>query len=165
MTTRPSGRVERLARSQYIDCPLEEVFAFFSDAANLEALTPPFLQFAILTPLPIEMGAGTRIEYQLGLYGVPVRWRTHITQWEPGVQFADEQESGPYAYWRHTHTFEPEGEGTRMVDVVEYQLPLGPLGIIAHGLFVRRTLERIFDFRADQVDGLLGQGRTTRQVA
>ena len=89
--------------------PVEEVFAFFSDARNLEAITPPFLRFRILTPMPIEMRAGTRIEYALSLYRVPIRWRTRITRWEPGVCFIDEQEAGAYAYWRHLHEFEVRG--------------------------------------------------------
>jgi ligand-binding SRPBCC domain-containing protein len=148
--------VNRLARSQWLDCPVEDVFAFFSDAANLEAITPPFLRFRILTPLPIAMHAGTRIEYALSLHGVPVHWRTLITRWEPGVCFVDEQESGPYAVWRHTHTFEPRGNSTLMRDVVEYREPFGPLGRVAHVLLVRRMLDRIFDYRTDATGHRLG---------
>ncbi len=95
--------------------PVEEVFAFFSDARNLEAITPPFLRFRIRTPMPIPMCAGTRIEYTLWLYGAPVRWRTLITRWEPGACFVDEQELGPYALWRHTHEFESRGRSTLML--------------------------------------------------
>lgn len=148
-------RLHHLERSQLIARPRAAVFAFFADAANLEALTPQFLRFRILTPLPIEMCEGARIEYALSLYGAPVRWRTHITRWQPEACFVDEQESGPYAVWRHTHTFEARGGSTLMRDLVEYREPLGPLGQLAHTLMVARTLERIFDFRRDAVYRLL----------
>ena len=149
--------VHRLVRSQLLDRPVEDVFAFYSNAANLEAITPPFLRFRILTPTPIEMRAGTRIEYALSLYGVPVRWRTLITCWEPNARFVDEQEAGPYAFWRHTHEFEPRGTATLMRDVVEYREGFGALGRLAHVLVVRRTLDRIFDYRRDATGQLLGR--------
>jgi hypothetical protein len=141
------GPVYRLERVQRIPRGRDEVFAFFADAANLQAVTPPFLHFRILSPLPIEMRRGARIEYSLALFGIPFGWRTAITRWEPGVCFVDEQASGPYAFWRHVHTFRDCGDATEMTDTVEYSLPFGPIGEIARWLFVRRTLERIFDFR------------------
>ncbi len=137
----------RLTRTQLIPRPLAEVFAFFSDAKNLEAITPPHLRFRIETPLPIEMRAGARIDYALSLSGLPIRWRTRITSWQPGVSFVDEQEQGPYALWRHTHEFEAVGSATRMRDDVEYRLPFGPLGSLAHTLWVKRQLRQIFDYR------------------
>lgn len=151
----------QLVRTQLVAAPLDEVFAFFSDAANLEALTPPFLHFRILTPLPIAMHVGARIDYQLSLFGVPLRWRTRITDWQPGRSFVDEQESGPYASWRHTHEFEARGDGTLMRDVVSYLEPFGALGGLAHVLFVGRTLDRIFDFRRDAVEHLLTRAPVT----
>ena len=147
--------VHRLERSQRIERPLDEVFAFFSDAANLEAITPRFLRFRISTPRPIPMHEGARIDYQLSLFGVRLRWVTRITAWEPGVRFVDEQESGPYALWRHTHAFRADGAATIMSDVVEYALPFGPLGTLAHSLFVRRTVGRIFDHRGEVIPRLL----------
>lgn len=149
------GRLRQLRRTQLVGRPLPEVFAFFSDAANLDALTPPFLHFRILTPMPIELCAGAQLDYQLSLFGVPVRWRTRITDWQPQERFVDEQESGPYALWRHTHEFEARGASTLMRDVVDYSQPLGPIGTVAHVLFVRRTLDRIFDFRRDAIVRLL----------
>jgi hypothetical protein len=144
-------RVYRIDRSQRLAAVREAVFDFFADAANLEAVTPGFLRFRILTPMPVEMRRGARIEYSLALFGVPFRWRTVITRWEPGVCFVDEQESGPYAFWRHTHRFADSGDATQMTDSVEYALPFGPIGRLARWLFVRRTLERIFDFRRDTI--------------
>jgi ligand-binding SRPBCC domain-containing protein len=131
--------------------PLDEVFAFFADASNLEAITPPFLRFRILTPVPVAMAPGARIEYALSLFRVPLRWTTRIAVWEPGVRFVDEQESGPYAVWRHTHLFERDGGATVVRDVVEYALPFGPVGRLARALFVARTLERIFDYRREAI--------------
>ena len=148
-------RLRQLSRTQLVGRPLPEVFAFFADAANLEALTPTFLHFRILTPMPIELCAGAQLDYQLSLFGVPVRWRTRITDWRPQERFVDQQESGPYALWRHTHEFEDRGASTLMRDVVDYSEPLGPIGTVAHVLFVRRTLDRIFDFRRDAIVRLL----------
>ena len=148
----------RLERFQSIARPLPEVFEFFSDAANLEAITPPFLRFRIVTARPIDMRAGARIDYRLSLWGVPLRWRTRITCFEPNVRFIDEQEAGPYAYWHHLHEFEADGAGTRMRDEVTYRLPFGPLGSAVHALWVERQLRTIFDYRAQIIDRLLGVG-------
>jgi ligand-binding SRPBCC domain-containing protein len=146
-----SRHVYSLERLQRIPRGRDEVFAFFADAANLEGITPPFLRFRILSPLPIEMRPGARIDYALSLGGLPFRWRTRITEWQPGVRFVDEQESGPYALWRHTHQFEDEGASTLMRDRVDYAMPLGPLGRVAHVLLVERALDRIFDFRREAI--------------
>jgi ligand-binding SRPBCC domain-containing protein len=141
-------RVYTLGRSQVLPAAPEEVFPFFADARNLEAITPPFLRFEVVTPDPIEMRAGTLIQYRLRLHGVPVNWLTAIQSWEPPHRFVDVQVRGPYALWHHTHLLEPHPEGTLMRDVVRYALPFGLLGRLAHSLFVRRDVERIFDYRA-----------------
>ncbi|MEA2459720.1 MAG: hypothetical protein QOC95_2692 [Thermoleophilaceae bacterium] len=144
--------VHVLTREQRLPAPPEDVFPFFGDALNLEAITPPWLGFRVVTPEPIEMTAGTLIEYRLKLHAVPIRWRTRIAVWQPPRRFVDVQLSGPYKLWHHTHEFEPlAGGGTLMRDTVRYALPLGPLGEIAHRALVRRDLESIFDFRSQQV--------------
>lgn len=132
---------------QVIPRPRTEVFAFFADARNLERLTPPFLRFQILTSGEIEVKPGTLIDYRPHLYGVPMKWRTEIERFEPEDRFVDVQLKGPYALWRHTHEFRDVPGGTEVSDHVEYALPLGPLGSVAHALLVRRSLQRIFDFR------------------
>lgn len=144
-----------LVREQLVRRPLGEVFAFFADAANLEAITPDFLRFRILSPMPMVMRAGARIDYQLSLFGVPFRWRSRIDAWEPGRRFVDVQERGPYLRWHHTHEFLAVPEGTVVRDTVRYALPLGPLGALAHALFVRRQVEAIFDHRRRRIEALV----------
>jgi ligand-binding SRPBCC domain-containing protein len=136
------------------------VFAFFADASNLETITPPFLRFRIRTPGPIVMGPGTLIEYSLRWHRLPIRWRTEIREWRPPTEFVDVQLKGPYRLWEHTHRFAESEGGTRMHDEVRYSLPAGPLGDVAHRLFVRADLERIFDHRAAKVSELLGRKRS-----
>ncbi|MFT3696867.1 MAG: SRPBCC family protein [Kofleriaceae bacterium] len=137
-----------LEREQRVATPRHEVFEFFADAANLQAMTPPELGFSILTKPPIEMKPGTRIDYKIRLHGVPMTWHTLIEQFEPDVRFIDTQLKGPYSVWRHTHTFADADGGTLLGDRVVYELPFGPLGRAVHTLFVKKQLERIFDFRA-----------------
>ena len=127
------------------------MFAFFEDARNLEAITPPFLRFKVTTPGSIEMKPGTLIDYRLSLFGIPFGWRTVIEDYVVGERFVDRQLEGPYRHWHHTHRFEDVAEGTRMTDRVEYELPLGPLGSIAHVLKVKRMLKAIFDYRAEEI--------------
>ena len=136
---------------QLVGRPVDEVFAFFSDANNLEAITPRQLNFRILTPDPIRLAAGVRIDYQLTLYGVPLKWATLIESWEPPHEFVDVQLRGPYRAWRHTHHFVAEGAGTRIVDDVDYELPLGPLGRLVDALWTRREVARIFSYRSEVI--------------
>jgi ligand-binding SRPBCC domain-containing protein len=140
-----------LERQQFIPRPLAEVFAFFADAGNLETLTPGNLNFKILTPRPIAMQAGTVIDYQLKLVGVPFKWKTLIETFDPPHRFTDVQSRGPYRLWHHTHEFSAVDGGTLVVDRVRYQLPLGPFGWFANAAFVRRQLKGIFDFRANKL--------------
>jgi ligand-binding SRPBCC domain-containing protein len=146
------GRVHILEREQRVGLPIGQAFAFYGDAHNLERITPPLLRFEVRTPRPIEMGVGTLIEYRLRLHGVPVRWRTRITVWEPPRRFVDMQIKGPYSLWEHTHTFEEDGPGAAIIrDRVRYSIPFGPLGELAERLLVRRDLQQIFDYRRDAV--------------
>ena len=144
-----------LRREQAIEAPIGDVFAPFADAGNLERLTPPWLRFRIITPLPIAMRPGAIIEYRLRLHGMPVRWRTVIETWEPPHRFTDVQQKGPFGLWHHTHEFEAVDGGTLVRDTVRYRIGFGPLGEAAHGLFVGRDLQRIFDFRHAAIDALV----------
>jgi len=146
-----------LRQTQHIPCALSDVFAFFSDAGNLERLTPPLLGFEILTPSPIDMKSGTVIDYRIRLYGIPLNWKTLIEEVSPEESFVDTQVKGPYALWHHTHTFAAVDGGTLMNDIVRYRLPLGPLGHLAHSLFVRRTLKTIFDYRRAAVEEIFSE--------
>ena len=134
--------------------PPDEVFPFFADARNLEYLTPPWLRFGMLTPSPVEMRPGTLIDYRLRVRGVPLRWRSEITAWEPPYRFVDEQRRGPYRLWIHEHRFEETDYGGSLADdVVRYAVPGGWL---ADRLLVRRDLERIFDYRRRVLRDLFG---------
>jgi hypothetical protein len=137
------GRAYVLERSQLLRLEPERAFAFFTDARNLERITPPWLAFNVVTPGAIQMRAGTLIDYRLKLHGLPVRWRTRIEVWEPPDRFVDVQLRGPYAAWEHTHTFEGAA------------LPLGVLGRLVHAAIVKRDLEQIFDYRERMVAELL----------
>lgn len=144
-----------IRREQVVAQELAVVFEFFSRARNLEALTPPWLNFDVLTPEPIEMRPGTLIDYRLRMRGLPLRWRTLIEVWEPQRMFVDRQLRGPYRLWHHTHEFEPHPGGTIVRDHVRYEIPLGAVGSVARRLFVRRDLEQVFDYRQQAVVRLL----------
>ncbi len=148
----PTYRLERIQR---LPLPLEKVFEFFADAFNLEAITPPFLRFRILTPRGFVLEAGTRIQYRLSLFGIPFTWHTLIEEFALNRRFVDRQERGPYALWHHTHEFLADGNETVMLDTVLYRLPLGLLGVLAHELAVRFMLAHIFDYRRRRVEELL----------
>jgi len=122
--------------------PRDEVFAFFADAANLEALTPPWLHFHIVDPA-IVIRAGVRIDYRLKVHGIPMTWQSEISRWDPPSSFVDEQRKGPYRRWVHTHTFAEERGGTRVGDSVDFEVPLAWLT----GGFVMRDVRKIFAFR------------------
>lgn len=150
-------KIRTLERVQIVPRPLAETFRFFSDPHNLKLLTPAFLNFRFLAPPPDVMHPGTAIDYQIRLYGVPVHWRTRIEIVEAPKKFVDVQEKGPYALWRHSHTFRDIGRGsTEMKDRVEYAMPLGPLGEIAYHLFVARSLAQIFEFRESKLAQIMG---------
>ncbi len=134
---------------QTLDQPISEVFEFFSDAHNLAMITPPWIRFEVLTPAPIQMSPGTLIDYRLRLHGIPIRWQSEITEWNPPHAFADEQRRGPYRYWRHTHTFDETENGVVIGDSVEYAIWGGGL---VNKFLVRPDIEKIFAYRTMQLD-------------
>ncbi len=146
--------VSTFSSQQIIQAPLAEVFRFFSDAANLERLTPPWLGFEVLTPAPIEMAAGALIDYRLRWRGVPLRWRTEIEIWEPTHRFVDRQIRGPYRLWRHEHRFEEHRGGTMVADRIEYAA-IG--GRLAHFLAVDRDVETIFAYRRQALQSVFSR--------
>jgi ligand-binding SRPBCC domain-containing protein len=145
-----------LRREQALSLPVDEVFAFFGEPANLGAITPKWLCFHILTPGAIRMGSGILIHYALRWRGLPLSWTTRIVEWNPPNGFVDVQLQGPYRLWEHTHIFQPIAGGTLVRDVVRYALPLGFLGRLTHAGWVRADLNAIFDYRARKVSELLG---------
>ena len=131
-----------------VEQPLETVFEFFADAKQLERITPPILNFKILTPMPVEMKARLLLDYQISIHKIPIKWRTEIAVWEPPYRFVDRQLKGPYHLWHHEHTFEETENGTFVKDKVIYK-PIG--GALVHKLFVRRDLEKIFRYRQEKI--------------
>ncbi len=126
---------------------LEEAFPFFANAENLNKVTPKWLKFGILTPLPIEMKVGTIVEYRLRLHGAVIRWRSEITEWDPPHKFTDVQIKGPYRFWKHEHFFTAESNRTKMIDRVEYAISGWLFAPLVHFLFVKRDLKKIFKYR------------------
>jgi ligand-binding SRPBCC domain-containing protein len=139
--------------SLWLPRPREEIFAFFANAANLEAITPPWLHFHVLNPA-LAIRAGVLIDYRLTLYGIPLKWQSEISRWDPPSSFVDEQRKGPYRRWVHTHTFADERGGTRVGDAVEFEVPFGWLV----GRFVQRDVNRIFAFRQQALRQRFGSG-------
>lgn len=153
----------RLEREQVVNQPLAEVFPFFESPENLHRITPPSLDFRLLTPSPVPMNAGRVIDYTIRFKGLKLRWRTLITDYAPPHRFTDEQLKGPYSYWQHVHEFEDLGGQTRLTDFVTYGLPVGLPDFAARLLnqkLVRPELEEIFDYRYDVFRRLFGEGLT-----
>jgi uncharacterized protein len=147
--SRTSNLIRTLEREQSIAAPLDEVFEFFAQAKNLEAITPPTLHFALRTPVD-DTQMASRISYRLRLHGIPFGWETLISHWQPPQSFIDVQLRGPYALWEHHHDFESRGAATLMRDRVVYVLPFYPLSSLVER-FVRRDVDAIFDYRASVI--------------
>jgi ligand-binding SRPBCC domain-containing protein len=142
--------------------PLSEVFEFFSSAHNLQELTPPWVRFQVLSIPDESMREGTLIDYRLRIHGLPMRWQSEITAWEPERRFVDQQRRGPYRWWRHEHLFEPCTEGTVVIDQVHYGTPGGAL---VHWLLVGRDLRKIFLYRQQALQNRFGSEPAPAEVA
>ena len=146
-------RVFSLHSRVWLPRPVHRVFPFFSEASNLEVLTPPWLRFQVVPDQPVEMAEGARIDYRLRVHGVRIQWQSEIVRWDPPHRFVDVQRRGPYRYWHHEHRFEERDGGTLAEDHVRYAI-LG--GWLIDRLFVRRDLRRIFAYRRRQLESILG---------
>ena len=155
LITRLTSNTQRLEATQIINLPRRDVFAFFSDPRNLEAITPPWLRFRITSQSTTEMGQGTELKYRLKVHGLPMTWVSRIVEWEQDRQFVDVQEKGPYAYWHHRHIFEEVNGGTLIRDQVDFQIPFGKLGRMLVGKMVERDIREIFRYRSDLTERLL----------
>ena len=138
--------------SQFIPQPIDKVFAFFARPENLECITPKNLKFSIKTLSPIRMETGQIIDYNIKIKGFPLRWRSLISSYDPPYRFIDEQIRGPYSKWHHTHTFTKENGGTKIDDQIEYSLPFGLLGRITHSIWIKKDLEKIFEYRSKTIE-------------
>jgi ligand-binding SRPBCC domain-containing protein len=162
----PPNRMPRefiLERRQVLARPPEEVFAFFSDPRNLEAITPAWLRFTIVRA-PEQLERGALLRYRLRLFGVPVSWRTGICEWTPPRSFEDVQIAGPYPLWVHTHRFSPVEGGTEVYDHIRYRLPGGLLAPLVQGLLVGRWLDQIFAYRRARLVTLLGGSSVSNEA-
>ena len=149
-------KVYTLKREQIISKNILDVFDFFSRPENLAKITPPKMKFKILTPTPIEMKEGALIDYTVRVLGIPIRWRTLITKYQPPDIFIDQQLKGPYSLWHHTHTFEKISQNETLIkDIVVYTIPFGFIGRIVHFLYIKKDLDKIFNFRKDKIADLL----------
>ena len=149
-------KAHRLYRKTLVPAPVDQVFAFFSQAENLDRITPPWLRFRLLSPTPITMVLGTRIDIALKLSGIKLRWRSEITAWDPPHSFEDRQIEGPYKQWEHLHRFTPHKDHTLMEDAVVYRVPGWALEPLVHFWFVRPKLEAIFDYRESRLQEIFG---------
>jgi ligand-binding SRPBCC domain-containing protein len=156
------GSIWRLSCEMTAPVAIERAFALFEDPYNLAKVTPPWLSFEILAAQRITMGRGAQIDYTIRWIGLPLKWKTLITDYEPPSLFVDQQIRGPYRLWRHRHEFRETAAGTVISDSVEYRLPFGLLGDLAHALVVRRQLIGIFRFRQRAIADLLLPGGTAR---
>lgn len=147
----------------WVPLSLDTVFTFFSNPANLELITPPWIGFRILSQLPVEMKRGVLLDYAIRVRGIPLKWRSEITLWEPPHRFADVQLRGPYAVWHHEHRFEARHGGTLVTDEVQYALPLSwmPGAHWVERLLVRPDVEKIFAHRRSALLGHFGLPETT----
>jgi ligand-binding SRPBCC domain-containing protein len=152
--TAPAGALGRFHAETVVSASLQDTFRYFSDASNLEPLTPPWLRFRIVTPLPIVMGEGAEIRYRIAIHGLPVPWTSRIDHWEVDRRFVDRQIVGPYRWWRHEHRFEPVAGGTRVIDDVEF---VPRLSVVTRR-FVSRDIAAIFAYRRDALQRLLSPG-------
>ena len=143
----PDYKCSELRKEQWLPLPVEKVFSFFSDEKNLELLTPPWLHFHVVGKSTPELAEGTLIDYRLRVRGIPLRWQSRIEEWRPNERFVDTQVRGPYAYWHHTHLFQELNGGTQIIDIVRYRVPGGVLGRWFILPFVKRDIEKIFEYR------------------
>ena len=150
--------------TQIVHADLQKVFDFFEDPMNLERVTPPWLHFHVQSVSDVPMRLGTKISYRLRWQAFPMTWRSRISDYEPDSMFSDEMLSGPYRRWYHRHYFEDVESGVLMTDLVEYELPLGPFGVLAHALVVRSQLIAIFEFRRLAIERIFPASATRHPV-
>jgi ligand-binding SRPBCC domain-containing protein len=153
-------KMYKLRREQLVERPLSEVFALFERPENLALISPPAMEYILFTPRPIEKKVGTLIDFSVRVFGIRMHWTSMITDYLPPYRFVEVQLKGPYTFWHHTHRFDESSRGTLIIDDVRYVLPFGPLGRLVHALFVKRKIEKIFDYRAQVAKRTFGEGQT-----
>lgn len=135
--------------TQFLPISIKHAWEFFSSASNLEIITPKRLNFEILfIEGENKIHVGQVIGYKVTVAPLTrVYWETLITDVREFHSFTDIQQKGPYSFWSHKHSFSRNGEGVDMTDEIEYEIPMGLLGVIANRVFVARQLKNIFEYR------------------
>ena len=150
--------MHQIKRQQNLPVSLQQAWKFFSDPANLKSITPQYMGFNITSAPPGEMYEGMIITYKVSpLLKIPMNWMTEITHIRKPFYFVDEQRAGPYKVWHHQHHFREVEGGTEIIDQVDYQLPLGPLGKLANAIIVKKQLKEIFDYREKKLREMFGE--------
>jgi ligand-binding SRPBCC domain-containing protein len=147
-------KVYTLRREQLLPRTLDEVFSFFERPENLEAITPPWLHFKMITPTPVHIKQGSIFDYTMRVRGISMHWASLVTEYNPPHSFVDQQIRGPYEYWYNTHRFKETDEGTHIIEEIRYIMPFGLLGRAVHGLMVAQDLQEIFDYRQMAIEKL-----------
>src|SRR5690606_10955987 len=151
----------QLFREQQLFCDLDTAWNFFSNPNNLSKITPEDMGFTVLLqPDSDKIYEGMLIDYTVSpILRIPLNWQTRITQVDCNKSFTDYQQKGPYKYWNHFHEFIPNDKGVLMRDTVDYELPLGVLGTVAHRVMVKKKLETIFNYRYSVLENLFNNNR------
>ena len=145
-------KIYNLEFKQIINKSIDDVFSFFSKPENLTLITPKELDFKILTPIPIKMKEGQLIDYTIKVLKKKIRWRTIISEYEPSKYFIDQQLKGPYSMWHHKHEFKQKEEYVEIIDTINYVIPFGVIGRLINFLFIRKDLDKIFNYRKEVIE-------------
>ncbi|MXS72822.1 hypothetical protein GSF70_16545 [Flavobacteriaceae bacterium W22] len=156
--------IHQLYREQQLNCTIDEAWRFFSSANNLSKITPKEMNFIVRTQLSDDnIYKGMIIDYFVSpMLNIKMSWQTEITEVDFQKSFTDFQKKGPYKLWNHRHDFIENENGVLMKDTVDYELPLGFLGEIAHGIFVKKKLENIFDYRTKVLEEMFNQKQNNK---
>lgn len=140
-------KIHTLTRQQLLKTTPDKTFSFFSNPYHLEDITPPRYKLRVLTPRPLELSVGKTVDYTVNFFGMPIRWTSIISEFTPPHRLTEVQLRGLFAFWDHTYNFAPQGNGTVLTEIVNYAMPLGILGAMAHRYFIKHQLNYIFDYR------------------
>ena len=150
-------KIYTLHTKQNLPISVDEAWRFMSDPSNLKTITPDYMGFNILSGAERDMYSGQIIQYIVTpVLGIKTKWVTEITHVKDKHYFVDEQRFGPYALWHHKHFIKAIEGGVEMEDIIDYKLPFGWLGQLAHPILVKPKLKEIFNYRKQKLEELFG---------